>query len=401
MTKWITLAALFCAFLGYGLFLNRYNVQVVSGELRAHHPEGFFDYRGAVHVLSQRSSKDPVPVNELIAAQKVELDFIVFNDPGLRDSYSDGYLNGILVIEGSSLNYLDSLLLYLPADGPESFSTMGNPHVFLADLLSQNPQTPDMDLALLAHPFKPGFQWQGDYPTGLGGIEVINLRSIWQSSWLSSPLAFLWSVFVLPFNSDLALLRIYTEPEKELRLWDKLAQERRTLGVAGAHSKSSLIRLGPFSFTFPTYETSFGLISNHVLLESELIGDAERDRAQILRALQFGSVYMSLDILGNPKGFNAVLQQGRRTLPIGSRVSLGEGPLSLNVTLPETPRYPYEIVYWHNGQKIHNVSLPKSELPIDQPGVYRIQVRVIPTLPLPDGKKWTSWIFTNHFYVTP
>jgi hypothetical protein len=36
---------------------------------------------------------------------------------------------------------------------------------------------------------------------------------------------------------------------------------------------------------------------------------------------------------------------------------------------------------------------------LNSPGVYRVLVRVIPTLPLPDGKKWIPWIYTNMFYV--
>lgn len=401
MKRWIALALFVCAFLGYGIYLNRYQVPVILEELRPAHPEGFYDYRGALHVLSKRSEQSPIPREELAAAQKVGLDFIVFNDPGVQLSAHDGYLNGILTIEGASFNYLDSLFLYLPTEGAETFEVMGTPQIYLADLLSQSRPTPDMDLAIMAHPFKPGFQWQGSYPTGLTGLEVINLRSIWQSSWISSRLAFLWSLFVLPFNSDLALLRLYKEPEKELALWDQLARERFTLGVAGAHSKSSRVHLGPFSFTFPTYETSFGLITNHVLLDAELIGEAERDRDALVHGLKRGSVYMSLDILGDPRGFNAVLKQGGKAHPIGSQVSLSDGELFLEASLPTTPRFPYEIVYWRNGERVLNVSLPEARLSLSEPGVYRVQVRVIPTLPLPDGKQWTSWIYTNHFYVRP
>jgi hypothetical protein len=36
---------------------------------------------------------------------------------------------------------------------------------------------------------------------------------------------------------------------------------------------------------------------------------------------------------------------------------------------------------------------------ITTPGVYRLEVRVIPLLPLPDAKKWIGWIYTNPFFV--
>lgn len=400
MKKWVVLGLIFCLFLAHGAYLNRYSVQVISGELRASNPEGFYDYRGAFHVLSERS-RESHPLTELTAAQQVGLDFIIFNDPLVGSLEPHRYLNGVLTIEGGSINYLDSSFLYIPAEDSGVFSGDGNAQVYLADLLSQAPITRDMDLVVLAHPFKPGFEWRGAYPSGLSGIEVINLRSLWQSSWLSSKMAFLWSVFVLPFNSELALLRLYTEPTRELQLWDELAQKRFTLGLAGAQTKSSRMGLGGVTFTFPTYDTSFGIISNHVLLEAEMIGEAERDSALILKGLQSGSVYMSLDILGDPKGFNALLKKGNQAHPMGSEVSLGGEPLYLDVTLPSTPIYPYEIVYWRNGEKVYNVTAPSARLKIEQPGVYRVQVRVIPTLPLPDGKKWTSWIFTNHFYVSP
>ena len=116
-------------------------------------------------------------------------------------------------------------------------------------------------------------------------------------------------------------------------------------------------------------------------------------------AFRQGQFYMCLDILGNPKGFNTVMRSKDGTIhPLGSELEYREG-LSLEVTLPQKPKAPFDTVIYRNGERMMTSNSQLTQYYVNGPGVYRVLVRVIPTLPLPDGKKWIPWIYTNTITV--
>jgi len=135
------------------------------------------------------------------------------------------------------------------------------------------------------------------------------------------------------------------------------------------------------------------------LLATELTGNSVDDRQKILSALFKGQFYVSLDILGDPKGFLATLLNRRgEVFPLGSTVNWQEG-LSMQVHLPQRPTVPFEVEIYRDGERIVQSNSQDTHIPLHAPGVYRVKVRVIPTLPLPDGKQWIPWIYTNPVYV--
>ena len=198
---------------------------------------------------------------------------------------------------------------------------------------------------------------------------------------------------MVPFNEKLALLRLFEAPEEELRVLDSLSQRRRTVAIAGAGAEGKL--------RFPSYATVFSIVRNHVLLRSELTGNTATDMAKLATAFRQGQFYLSLDILGNPKGFNTVIRAKNGTVyPLGSQLEFGEG-LTLEVTLPQKPKVPFDTVIYRNGERMMTSNSQVTQYYLNSPGVYRVLVRVIPTLPLPDGKKWIPWIYTNTITVQP
>ncbi|MCB0412063.1 MAG: hypothetical protein KDD22_06020, partial [Bdellovibrionales bacterium] len=152
--------------------------------------------------------------------------------------------------------------------------------------------------------------------------------------------------------------------------------------------------------SFPSYESLFAIGSNHILLRSELTGNGKADREKVLHALKAGQFYFSIDLLGNPKGFNAFIidKKSSKIYLMGSEVSLKPG-MELQVRLPGAPFVPFDIDIYRNGERILTSNSHVTQLAIHEPGVYRVRVRVIPTFPLPDGKKWIPWIYSNPFYV--
>jgi len=193
-----------------------------------------------------------------------------------------------------------------------------------------------------------------------------------------------------PFNEKLALLRLFESPEDETRLWDELAQSRPLIGLAGAGAGSDARP------RYPNYETLFSLVRDHVLLRSEFTGNTGGDLEKLSTALRLGQCYMSLDILGNPKGFNAVMRaRDGRTFAMGSEVPYTEG-LTFEVTLPQKPKVPFDTVIIRNGERMMTSNSQVTQVFRQRSGVYRVMVRVIPTLPLPDGKKWIPWNLHEH-----
>ena len=384
----------------YGLFLSQHRFGILRDELEPANAPGFYDYRGTTHVhtnlnLGSGSAKDVIA-----AAQEAGLDWLYVTDLNVfdRNLGVEGYHRQLLAMVGAEYSYLDSRVLSYDVLNRRSPPTLGQAQVQLADQLSQAGDDAADDLLVLAHPFKPGFSWSGAYPAGLDGIEVINLKSVWQRSWLESRVSFFWSLFVYPFNSSLALARLYEEPDEELRLWDQLNVGRRAFGFAGAEATAKMPWLGTGSLRFPSYETSFSLASNHVLLRSELTGEAEGDKRKVTRALADGQFYFSLDVLGNPKGFSAYVQDRDKIYPMGARLKWREG-MKIVSRLPRKPTVPFETAFLKDGQLVMSSNSLETEYVVQGPGSYRLVVRVFVQLTLPDGQRWMSWIYANPFHV--
>lgn len=404
MRKTFAAIALIFFYLIYGLYIANYDVRVFKEDLVAEQPKGFFDYRGLTNVHTNMSSGSGDIQRVIAAAQATGLDWLSITDLNVFDKPSSlaGYHNNLLVMLDGEYSYLNSRLLNIGASTSRHLQGVGRSQVLFADLLSQQKKDTDVGMLVLAHPLKPRFTWTGPYPPGLDGLEVINLKNIWNESWTKNKISFLMSLIVYPFHEQLALLRLFEAPDDELHLWDELSKQRPVVGIAGADAEAKLIIGGASSFLkFPTYETLFSLVRNHVLLRSELTGNATADFEKLSGALRAGQFYMSLDILGNPKGFNTVLKnkQGQSS-PMGSTVELEEG-MQLEITLPQKPDVPFDTVIYKNGERIVTSNSQVTNYFISDPGVYRVMVRVIPTMPIPDGKKWIPWIYTNPFYVKP
>ena len=388
MKKFLVPTGFIFLYLIYGLYLAQYDVAILPEDLVAENPRGFLDYKGVTNVQGG-------DLNEITgAAQAAGLDFISITDLNVfdRNQSQAGYHGNLLVMMDGEYSYLNSRLLNIGATTTHHLQGVGRSQVLFADLLSREQKDPDLGLLILAHPMNPKYVWAGEYPPGLDGLELINLKDVWQGAWTHKRWSFLVSLLIFPFQEKLALLRLFEAPEEQLHLWDELARKRGRIGIAGVGSEGKL--------RYPTYETMFSLVRDHVLLRSEFTGNPSSDLEKLSNAIRQGQFYMSLDILGNPKGFNALMRTaGGQILPMGSTVQWEDG-LVLEVALPQKPKVPFDTIIYRNGERALTSNTQLTQFHVTSPGVYRVMVRVIPTLPLPDGKKWIPWIYTNMFYVS-
>ena len=386
-------------FVFYGLYLANVNLQVVP-ELKPTVTPEYFDYRGAINVRSSLSDGAREPLRIIQAAQQADLDFLFITDLYRKDQNLryQGYFDRLLVMSGQEYRILDSRILAI--GGPKL--TSEDLSWRMADWLSQSHYDDNTPFIVLATPFNSDgqAQWGTQWPVGVHAIEVQNPKMISARMYRASILEVLWSFLVYPFNAEYAFLRLYKEPTQELELWDKLGENRPLVGVSGLDANARAIAFPGNYWEFPSYRESFKMMSTHVLLENELSGTYERDQKILLKALKQGQVYFSLDMLGNPKGFMAYVLDGKKRILMGQKKNF-QPAQKLVYQLPSQPREFFEVLLMKNGvtQAISNKS--QDQFYLSGPGHYRLVVRVSPFFPLPDAKKWVTWIYTNPFYLVP
>lgn len=397
----ILLAAFICFCLIYVTYVSRFELNIFPPTLEAGNPRGYYDYSGVINVHTSQSTGSRTFEEILSQANNSNVDFIVFTDLNQLKLPKElqGYHGRLLVFIDGEFSYLNSRLLLLGSHLSTHIPSIGQLQAQLADRLTQEPDVKKDGLLVLAHPFKYSYQMNFPHPEGLDGIEIINLRSIWQQSWFNSKFSFLWTLLIYPFHPQWALVRLFEYPEREIDLWDQLNKKRKTLAFAGTDAQGEIKIANNYYFPFPSYSTLFSVVRNHVLLNSELTGDEKSDRQKVFGALESGRSYLSLDMLANPKGFLAQIEDAQgKIYPMGSQLQW-QGGQSFVVHLPQKPIVPFDVMIFKDGKKMMISNSKETRYQIPGPGIYRALVRVIPTFPIPDGKKWVPWIFTNSFYL--
>ncbi len=396
----ISLTVLLLFYFVYGFYLSQSNLTVIPANSKRELTTGYYDYRGVTNVRTSLSNGSSTPLEVIDEAKLAGLDFLFLTDINQfgQTTSINGYSGNLLVSEEGEYSFLDSRLLFYDLSTGHKPTDSGEAQVYFTDLLSKKFSEDNETLVVLAHPFRQGPTWTGPYPSGLDGIEILNPKAISADAWNRSKLNVLWSFAIYPFNPRYAFLRLFREPTDEIGLWDQLSQTRPTLGFSGADASARAVPWANALLKFPSYETSFGITHDHVLLNSELTGNYAKDRQKIFTAIQKGHFYMSLDLLGDPQGFIATIDDRDKSHLMGSHVKFNKN-LKLKVRLPTEPTDFYEIVLFKNGEREATSNEIELNHSLTGPGVYRVIVRVSPFLPFPEGKKWITWIYTNNFYV--
>lgn len=386
----------------YGFYLSQSETTVVQSSLKKSPALEFYDYRGVTNVRTNISNGSSSPLEVVKSAKKAGLDFLFLTDVDQFESpvTINGYYDDVLVSTEGEYSFLDSRLLIYQSNQKKYFTAAEDTQLQITDLISKSKSEAKEAIIILAAPFWRNQRWTGAYPSGLDGIEIINPKVISDNAWQRSKLSVIWSFFIYPFNPRYAFLRLFREPDEELNLFDSLSKDRNVLAFSGADASAKAIPFANTLIKFPSYQSSFEITQNHIILKSELTGQFQKDRIKILTALKNGQFYSSLDILGDPTGFNALLEDENKTYLMGETAKLSKN-LKIKAYLPQDPNCFFEILVHRNGTSYFASNERVLEKNITEPGTYRVTVRVSPQLPLPEGKRWFTWIYTNNFYVTP
>jgi hypothetical protein len=390
-------------YIAYGLFVSFWSPEILPPVLNPNiQHKLFYDYSGAMNIHTINSTGSGNLEKIVAAAKNSGLHFIAITDlndysPSL---HQESLYDGVLVFMGGSYGYLDSRIINFDIRTTQHLQGPGRSQMVFADLLTKENRNKPEGLFILSQPLRSGSKIETPQALGLDGIEVLNLKRIWQQSWQNSKLSFLWTALLYPFNSNLAYIRMLASFEnKEVDLWDKLNQMGTFFGYAGTDADAQMSLSNSVSIEFPSYETLFSIFKNHILITSELTGNYQLDRKKISDALHNGQVYLSLDILQNPVGFEAYLSGPKNFLaPLGSTVAF-QPNLDLVINLPSKPSAPFETIVYRNGEKVLSSNSATTKYTIHGPGVYRSTVQIKVPLPLPYGSTWVTWIYTNPIYI--
>src|SRR5690606_18626471 len=148
------------------------------------------------NVHSLQSTGGSTPEEIIQAAKDSDVDFLIFTDLNQQtpEQSIEGYHENVLVFSGGEYSYINSRLLTPEVPTQFDFKGTGQSQVFFADLLSRKTSGANDPFLVLAHPFKPNFLWTGEYPPGLDGLEIVNLKSSWQQAWLEKRFSLLWTL---------------------------------------------------------------------------------------------------------------------------------------------------------------------------------------------------------------
>lgn len=251
----------------------------------------------------------------------------------------------------------------------------------------------DGGFGLLAHPFStgnprfapvPAAGWDEIAPPGAAGLELWSLVTDTVERLDSIPDA-------LRFLARPAAHPALDHPRPEaLAAFDRLAAERRVVAVGALDAHQFGLRFGErVPLRLMSYETSFGLLTTHVLVEAPLVEDAARARDAVYAALRAGRCYVARDELAPTRGFR-FWAAGPEQVLMGAEATADER-YELHVRLPR----PAAIRVLRDGVELAHSERDTDllDVPAREAGAYRVEVT------LHDRGRPRTWILSNPIYL--
>ena len=380
----ISISALFIAYVTFGFYLSQYKFDLLGKEIVG--TKIFYNYKLHQNIYSHMSIGSGTYTSISEESKRSQSKFILFTDLNPTVSLDqDRYLMNTGQLFGAKI--------LTPQNSYTVFSTTNKNIVNYYNLtyLENYPQ----DVIVIDH-MNTNLEALGS----ADGLDVINLKTLANKVWMNKKVSTIWSLIYYPFNPRLSLLRLYRDPDEELRIFDQMSLEKKRNLYLSSEATAKAVPVTNWLIKFPSYENVFNMASERLLMTSELSSNMENDRKAIFNSLKSGSFYISIDTLGDSTGFEAYLiskSQSQYTF-MGDETRL-DPSLRLFFKLPREPNVYHEVVLYKNGQRLDHRNTSSGDFTITEKGVYRIQVRLSTSLPFPDADKWLTWIFTNNFYV--
>jgi hypothetical protein len=244
--------------------------------------------------------------------------------------------------------------------------------------------------SFLAHPFDPAsaligegsLSWVSWDVQGFAGIEIWNYMSEFKSL-LQSRRSALFHLFLPSFG-------IRGPAPETLALWDRLlAAGQRVAAIGGSDSHANRYSIGPLRKTVFPHAYLFRAVNMHLLLDTPLTGEADRDGARIIEALRAGAGWVAYDLPKRTNGFRFTAEGNGKHVEMGGEIPFSAAPI-LRARLPAPAHW--KIIRAGSGTVQEGNSDTVEYSPLS-PGVYRLEARRA------FRGKPRGWIFSNPIYI--
>jgi hypothetical protein len=351
-------------------------------------PQGLV--RGVLHVHSARSDGTGSVDDIAAAAARAGLDFVVMTDhgDGTREPDPPAYHAGVLCLDGVEISTRSGHYAAIGMTRAR-YPLGGEARDVVEDVRRLG------GFGIAAHPDsrKPELRWDA-WDAPFDAIEWLNLDSEWRDE--SGPRLFRL-LLDYPLRGAAAVAASFRRPDSLLARWDDLTRGRPVVALAGAdaHARFGIRgRRDPYRGLslpgFPSYETSFRVLSLGVELARPFSKVAAEDAALFIDALRAGRAFTAIDALAGPAVFEFIGASGTGRARTGGRLE-PQGPVTFQVRA-NAPRGS-TIVLRGNGRIVAQVrgSSLSHEAPPES-GAYRVEIQV-------PGAASVPWLVSNPIYV--
>lgn len=348
------------------------------------------DLAGVLHIHSTYSDGTGTVPEIAAAARANGLDFLLLTDHdtlAARDLGEEGWHEGVLVLVGEEVspvreNHYLAFGLVRPID-----------HAGLGPQQIVDRVTEAGGFGFLSHPFSKGSErfgraaggmpWRDLECAGYTGLELWSF--VTDSAERVNSIRELLSFIAAPGRF------IDHPPRRNLDIWDGICRRRTCVALGGIDAHQVGIRVrNRVPLRLMAYKRSFRHLRTHLLSETPLLGDLERDREAVFGALRAGHAYIAVDSLAPARGFRfwAEGSEGRRA-EMGDETGVAEWVLQAR-----TPR-PARLRLIRDGEVVAQTDGERDALEhwTDSAGVYRVEAN------LDAHGRERTWVLSNPIYV--
>lgn len=346
-----------------------------------------YEYVGAIHVHSKFSDGSGNVKEIAEIANNSGLDYLILTDHNTLRAKTEGYegwYGNTLLLVGVEINDRKNQNHYLALGINETLSTRLSAKEYVKKVNDKG------GIGFIAHPHEkrssmkehPPYPWTAWDSKDFTGIEIWNHMSEWMEGLTEKNK---YNYFMHPLKS------IKSPPLETLRVWDKLSQKRKVVGIGGLDAHAHKVNLvGFFEVEVFPYKVLFKSIRTHILSEkkikpSRIVKEIESAKTIIYDSLKNGRCFVSNYYHGDAAGFRFFAESGNRIYNMGDSLKLS-GKAKLRVILPNISG---TINLIRNGKLTDTVENMDADFIIRRKGSYRVEIYL----------NGNAWIYSNHISI--